>query len=502
MTPRVAAWMAGRDKSVARAALGRDGRTINIRFRDGLRAAILPATSLAPAKPEAPSRSYLAASPARSGHDAQGKKALILEPFATEEIGVHDAIAESADLQRAGFTVDQLSDGNVTVASMASLSQYDVIYMHTHAGVNQEGYAVVSTGQLARDDGSMKPLIDQGEVMVVGVQGSSNLYYGVLIPYITKEVGSFHPGSLLYLDTCSLLRAGPLWKALSAKGLATFVSWDNNSLLSDETRAATLFFDAMAQGITLAQSLSLVRAAGLDTSVAEGITAHLGYRGDGNVTLASAGATPTPTTATPLPTVTPQATATAVLGAGPHLVVSLRARVRPSEYQSIGVQTSSGATVRVQVRYPNGDTSTTVRHAGTTGTIRVRYRQRGSQILPQHRRAVVSVRVEVGNVSSQKSRTYKIGFGQLDVAVSPRTVHSHEPMTIWVHSASGVLVHVSIGSPHGLSFQLVTDIGGSGQKTVSVPASEPQARSRLVSAWTTLQGKTVRTQTSFRFTGS
>jgi hypothetical protein len=43
--------------------------------------------------------------------------------------------AEVGDLQSAGYSVDQLYDTQVTLKALTTLSQYNVAYMQTHAGV-------------------------------------------------------------------------------------------------------------------------------------------------------------------------------------------------------------------------------------------------------------------------------------------------------------------------------------------------------------------------------
>src|SRR5207253_7934742 len=98
-------------------------------------------------------------------------------------------------------------DGQVSVASMADLWKYDVVYMDTHSGVNQFGEGVVGTGQLANGDPSVQPLIDERSVLVGGVAASSDLYYGILSSYITLHEQQFRAGALMFINGSTLLRA-------------------------------------------------------------------------------------------------------------------------------------------------------------------------------------------------------------------------------------------------------------------------------------------------------
>jgi uncharacterized membrane protein (DUF2068 family) len=170
----VISWLT-RQRGVRSAALGPDHRTIEVRFRDGGQAAILP--SLTTTVRLGGLRPLLrAAAPAQ----APGARAAVWEPFATElGLGPHAGDVEVQLLQAAGFSVDQAYDTTVTVASMASLASYAVVYMHTHSGLTQSGDGVLATGQLDTNDPSVAPLISDGSVIPVGVAGSSDTYYGI-----------------------------------------------------------------------------------------------------------------------------------------------------------------------------------------------------------------------------------------------------------------------------------------------------------------------------------
>lgn len=303
-TPRhVASWLRSH-RAVRSALVGLDGRTLEVRFRDGMRAAILPA-AISPAR--LPARLVRPMSRSLAPARADGARAAVLEPFATQlNLGIHDGDTVAADLQAAGFQVDQAYDGAVTVNSMASLSRYSVVYMVAHVGVNPEGEAVVATGQPVDDDPSVAPLIQEGSVMTVEVAGTSQQYYGILSTYIRTHEDAFPRNTLVFVNGCGLLRGSLFWEALHAKGVRALVGWDQESMSRDESIAGGAFFGALAGGMTVADAVNAVRSQGYGTSVVDGQTAQFGYVGDGTMTLPEAIPPPTPT---PLPTATPAPTA-------------------------------------------------------------------------------------------------------------------------------------------------------------------------------------------------
>lgn len=291
--------------AIERATIGPDHQTIEVTYRDGSRAAILPASrsrTINPLPPElvAPRLTTVAA------HGIVGR-AVVLEPFASQlNVGPRAGDAVVAQLRAAGYSVDQGYDGAVTVGTMASLATYNVVYMLTHSGVNQWGDGVVATGQLYNHDPPADALVKDDSAMVVGVVGSANLYYGILSGYFRNHVDSLMPSSLFFLDGCSLLKATLLWQALQAKGAGAMVSWSEESMVQDDQTAGAVFFAAMEQHNTVGQAVDIVLQTGHGTSTVEGQpTAHFGYLGDGTLSLY-----PPPPTETPAPTATPTATAT------------------------------------------------------------------------------------------------------------------------------------------------------------------------------------------------
>ena len=300
---RVLGWLR-HQPSVRSALRGDDGRTVDIRFRDGSRAAILPSTFSRVRLPLALLHPHLQLL-SRQGAPAGAARALVMEPFASQlGLGPQAGDAEVGDLQSAGYSVDQLYDTQVTLKALTTLSQYNVAYMQTHAGVVTGGEGIVASGELEGTDPNVGPLIRNGTVILIGVSGSSQKYYGITSSFITRYEGQFPAHSLVFLNGCNLLSSPRFWNALSAKGAGVLVSWDREATSTDNFIAGATFFKYMDNpGTTVTSAIAAVRAAGFGTSLVEGAVANLGSTGDGTVTLGNAAAAPekTPQPGTPTP---------------------------------------------------------------------------------------------------------------------------------------------------------------------------------------------------------
>jgi len=281
-------WL-GRQTSVRSVSLGPDGRTVDVRFRDGRHIAILPASLGSVRLP----RSFRPEVNSRSRSMAPGPgRALVLEPFATElGLGPNAGDVEVADLHAAGFAVDQLYNTSVDVNSMKLLSQYNLVYMHTHSGFITGGLGLIATGQPFNNDPSMSPLIQNGSVVEAFVSGTDQHYYAITATYLTDYEGQFARDSLVFFNGCNVLNAPDVWHAMQAKGLGVLVSWDAEATSLDNYFAGVAFFGGMrGQGVTVAQSIQQAQAAGYGKSTNNGQTARLGYLGDGTITLQRAAA--------------------------------------------------------------------------------------------------------------------------------------------------------------------------------------------------------------------
>lgn len=317
-------WIA-RQSDVDTAILERDGATLSITFRDGARFLLLPPQH-AGIRERSGSLVLPRSQPLGVARDsAPGGRAAVLEPFATQlGEGTSAGQTEVDALTRAGFKVDVFRDSQVTVKLMETISQYSVVYMVTHS-------TPVGTTAFATDETDYSkyiPLIQDGSVIQLGIAGDPTgaLYLGVNSTFITKHVGTFPNGSMVFLEGCGALHPGDVFSALQSKNVDVFVAWTDEVYPAPLEVASDFMFSKFLQGETVGTVLSETKSAGLaDSSVQTNdrglVQTHLGYLGDASDTfgdalsavLPAAVSTATPTaTATATSTPVPTATATKV----------------------------------------------------------------------------------------------------------------------------------------------------------------------------------------------
>jgi len=487
--PRVLQWLHNQP-SVRSAAIGPDGRTINLVFRDGMQADILP-SQLKPMKLAFRAEARTVAPAQQSAVPS----ALVAEPFASElGIGGNAGDVEVHDLQVAGFRVDQLYNTEVTVATMLSLANYNVVYLHTHSGVSPNGHGVVATGELANGDPAVSQYLADGTVVVVGVAGSTQMYYAITSGFITAHVGQFRHNSLLFINGCSLLSTPDFGQALLARGAGVLISWDQLGTSQDDFLSAAAFFNVMSQGMTVSAAIASLRAAGYGISHYQGATATLGLQGDGAITLAAAAqaplpaspsATPTPpasltpaptatrTAPTALPTVatkpttappttlpppppsnpptptpataTPTSTALPTATATPLTVLqgTLKPVVAPDSMQHVLAHYAASTPLHFRVVFPNGDVRQTQKSTDASGNAIFAFKQHASKISRESSRATVQISTLDG-AGAPVTLRYRIAWGPIDLAVEPRVQRPGHTVVIWVHSRAGAAIAVTI----------------------------------------------------------
>lgn len=467
-----------RQAGVRSAALGRDRQTIDIHFQDGQEMLIVPrslSTRAVPAVPAVPA-AVAHALPAQTS----GARALVLEPFASIlGLGAAGGQVERDDLGKAGFSVTELDDTSVTVDVMSTLSQYNVVYMHTHSGTTTSGEGVLVTGQLATSNPCPSGLPEQCPVIVSGVYGNPQLFYAVTSLYVQQSMGTFAKNSILFFNGCAFLPATRFWNALSSKGVGVMVSWDNDTLAYDDFLNGAAFFNQMAAGATVSSAISTMKAAGYGTSVWNGVTSHLGFLGNGNITLAQARqgqaasptATPQPTdtpTVTPRPTQpstsVPTATSTPMPTDVPPSISLAHATVKPGAPQVVTVRTNPGRNVTLQVRFPHGAPLNLIAPTDASGTATFTFTQPANSV--GHTSRTAHVQAQWSSTATGKSptlaATYTIGYGKIDLSSSKIMANRTQIVTVWVHTHAGSTVKGAVQPPGGKATRFTVRTGKKG----------------------------------------
>jgi hypothetical protein len=363
-------------------------------------------------------------------------------------------------LQAAGFQVDQLYDTQVTVNVMATLSQYDVVYMHTHSDPFGGGDGVVATGQLANDDAALATQLQNGTVVKVGVSGSNDVYYAITSSYIRTYEDQFPGNSIIFLNGCGLLNAPVFWQALASKGVGVMVAWDVEATSQDNYLSGAAFFAEMAKGLSVAAAITAEQAAGYGKSNVNGTQATLGFVGDGSITLQAAANSPARATSTPTPpsrqptsvptkpapTSTPAPTPTRV--PAPPLTVQLKyLKIEPGTRQVIQIKSAPDTIIHIHISFPNGDLRTDITATDGAGNARYGYLQRSSKVMYRNRFATVTVEAIKDQGVTVKTVKYLIRWSKLDVAVQPRVQAVDKMIQVWVHTQAHTKVTVALFFP-------------------------------------------------------
>lgn len=417
--PLAALRLARTQSRVAVALLGPDRRTIELRFRDGARAGLLPPTLATTGVSALPLRTLVMARQVTSPGPA---RAVVLEPFAKQlQEGDTAGQAQADTLTRAGFKVDIYRNSQVTVKLLLSLSQYSLVYMKTHAGVLPGGDAVIAAGDTAtapytklfgndayyNQQQPNAPTV-LGQVFVDG--GDGGLFNAIRAKFVSDYLTPFPNSSVFFLNGCNLLLAPVFLKALQSKNLSSVLTWDQEVRADAAERGLDYTLNQMASGATLDQAVQAALANGVGTAYTANGTAHLHYVGSGDITLRDvlAQATPTPTASTtptgaaPGPTVTPTATPLTLR------VKLARTRVKAGQRQRVSVRTTAGTFVKIVLTFPTRTRKTRTGRANGGGAFTWTFKQPKVKMTGTRRTVKVTVTVGGGGNTKRTSRSYTL----------------------------------------------------------------------------------------------
>jgi hypothetical protein len=300
---RTVVWLRAQP-GVTGATLSVDGASAEVAFADGARLGILRSLDSLPH--EAPSPPRLTPRVHLSSDVPQGK-ALVLEPFAWQLGRGDDAgQAEITVLKNAGFSVDVLRNEQVTIAVLEHLADYSVIYMETHSNVLGTDAAIV-VDDTNNDNPAYQQLLADRSVMQFTIAGddAQHFYLGVTSAFFQKHVPRFSPSTIIFFNGCAVLAAPLFWSTLQSQGVGALIGWDNEALSSLTEAAGSYVVQKLGGAQTVSGSVQAATQDGLGLSIGLGNTAHLGFLGDGDLTLADALHGTVLATATSIPTITP-----------------------------------------------------------------------------------------------------------------------------------------------------------------------------------------------------
>lgn len=498
--------------AVRQAMVGPDGRSMEITFRDGARSVVLSTVLESERLTGRQMLSHL--TPAVRQVASESARALVLEPFESElHLPSGAGSGEASALTAAGFRVDgPVTDTAVTPTTLSTLAQYNVVYMHTHTGVDQNGAGVLATGEPASCSPYVSP---DGTVATVGVAGSTQCFHAITAAFIRKQVGQFPSNALVYVNGCDLLDAADFLQVFAEHGVGVTLSWNGEATGFDGYLSSLALFNQLGQGATVSHALTTLYANHYGTSQVQGHTATLGFSGNGDITLqtaaaggpgvgvmptvtAVASATPVPTatalrstptvgtsstsvpTATRTPTETPTrvpvpATPTPTSSAVPSpttgpkpAIVSVIASVKPGRRQSVTVVNAMpGSADSLSVQFPNGDRLQMSGSVDASGAATISFTQAASKITRRDQTADLKVMGMGVSGPFVLHAAYHIGFGAIDVSVQPRILSAGHVMTAWIHAGRYANVAVLIKLPHARIVRLHGRTGAQGWLVVT-----------------------------------
>ncbi len=142
--------------------------------------------------------------------------------------------------------------------------------------------------------------------------------------------------------------------------------------------------------------------------------------------------------------------------------VTLRAKVSPGARQIVVVRVSPDTVTRLVVAFPNGDTLTRKQIADTSGRATFSFIQPRSKIARFSNRALVTVSVGSGQNQSSEQYPYRVLFGSMDVAVSPRETVAGSRVKVYVHTWPNRMVEIDLLYPSSRLVRLSRKTGQGG----------------------------------------
>ncbi|MHC4572329.1 MAG: putative metal-binding motif-containing protein, partial [Planctomycetota bacterium] len=161
---------------------------------------------------------------------------------------------ESADdirsfLEQSGYSVDEYSDQEVTLALMESVSQYDFIYMATHGALDFFGNIEIMTGEIANSNkiagiwNRIKAGVTSG-ITIMSPPNTDEVYFALNKNFFDDY--SYY-NNFIYMNACSSLKNQTLANAFISNGTSVYMGWSDISFLALGSLHNPTFFQELAK---------------------------------------------------------------------------------------------------------------------------------------------------------------------------------------------------------------------------------------------------------------
>jgi len=248
---------------VASCGLSNDNSTIWIKYVSGVRSFIITKPmeessgedKYSNIENDLPNRRVLHAG-VFSAPPPNKKKAIVLEPFDHNGSGgLKDSSPEKivSTLQESGFEVKYARNSDVTINLLTTLNKYDVIYIHTHSGYNEDDVFLMSGEKVTAAKTNLYENKYGNSVDFGTVDGEKGY---CITPEFFKSIKGF-PNSLVYVSGCNTLKNNSMANALKTAGVSVYLGY-NNYMMKGYATANTdvMFFKYLTKdGLSVSDAL-------------------------------------------------------------------------------------------------------------------------------------------------------------------------------------------------------------------------------------------------------
>jgi hypothetical protein len=182
----------------------------------------------------------------------------------------------------------------------------------------------------------------------------------------------------------------------------------------------------------------------------------------------------------------------------PLVITHLLKTVVPGKRQLVTVQSAPHAALKVGFVMPNHVPFSSSVTADTTGVATVSFRQPASMILRNNRTATVSVQL-ASEPSHEVTRSYTIGYGPIDIAVSASERHTVSLASVWVHTHARTRVALALRLLKKVTLHGTTGGGGWVHFTYRLPRGVHAGDTLRLTATARYGGKSHSTRSMLHF---
>lgn len=257
--------------NVADAGIASDGTTIWIRYRNGLEAVILggrvgtmggaaspfnffAAPTSQPSSGSLDLDNSVSCSCADQKPDSPKVKPRVLAPFFDSVNGNDPSDKVAASLARTcldpGSSTRVLKNGEVTLDTLKTLYQYNVVFLNTHGGIDQNNAVMISTRERYTQATKDQHLADwQKGRIIPGTIADGSTYWSILPNFVNYYSNGRFKNALVYMSACDTFGDHEdnltMANAFINNGAVSYFGWRKSVSFSLAGSMATSLFNTL-----------------------------------------------------------------------------------------------------------------------------------------------------------------------------------------------------------------------------------------------------------------